>query len=173
MAGKKCYSDIKNLDKSGFYIITVNDDLPYREMNEFSEFLKENGIKHVLTKSHAEIKKVPVKEKVQFLESIKKELGLNEETDTGILKVHKDGTVEIEFNTITDERFQYNDLYIQYLEKSNIVVIGYDLTPAKIMYQFKVIKKGEIVKFKAKNEVGIFAANPGLRIFDTENMELL
>lgn len=96
---------------------------------------------------------------------------MKEEKD--LLLIHQNGTVEVELRTITDTLLQFNDLYIQYLEISNIVVIGYDLTPAKIMYQFKVIKKGEIVKFKAKNEFGIFAANPGLRIFDTENMELV
>ena len=90
-----------------------------------------------------------------------------------LLLIHQDGTVEVELRTITDVKLQYNDLVIHYLEKSNIVVIGYDLTPAQILYQFKVIKKGEIVKFKARNEVGIFAANPGLRIFDIENMELV
>lgn len=172
MAYKKCYSDIKNLDKSGFYIITVNDDLSCREMNYFSEFLKENGIKHVLTKSHAEIEKVPVKEKVQFLECIKKELGLSEETDSGIMKLHKDGTVEIEFDTITDEKFQYNDLYITYLPVSNIVVIGYDITPVEPLYTYRVIKKGERVKFKLKNEFGNLNKLPGLRVFDVENMEL-
>lgn len=163
MAGKKCYSDIKNLDKSGFYIITVNDDLSYSEMNDFSEFLKENGIKHVLTKSHAEMEKVPVKEKVQFLECI---------TNSGIMKIHKDGTVEVEFDTITDEKFQYNDLYITYLPVSNIVVIGYDITPAEPLYTYRVIKKGERVKFKLKNEFGNLNKLPGLRIFDIENMEL-
>ena len=96
---------------------------------------------------------------------------MKEEKD--LLLIHQDGTVEVELRTLTDTLLQYNDLYIQYLEKSNIVVIGFDLTPAKILYQFEVIKKGEIVKFKAKNEVGIFAANPGLKIFDTENMEHL
>ena len=67
---------------------------------------------------------------------------------SGILKVHNDGTVEVEFDTITDEKFQYNDLYITYLPVSNIVVIGYDITPAEILYTCRVIKKGERVKLK-------------------------
>ena len=90
-----------------------------------------------------------------------------------ILKIHQNGTVEIELRTITDTRLQYNDLYIQYLEKSNIVVIGYDITPAQILYQFNVIAKGEPVKFKVRNEVGILYSNPGLKVFDISNMELV
>lgn len=89
------------------------------------------------------------------------------------LKIHQNGTVEINLRTITDVRLQYNDLYIQYIEKSNIVVIGYDLTPVRVLYQFNVISKGESVKFKVRNDVGIFCSNPGLKVFDLSNMELL
>ena len=89
------------------------------------------------------------------------------------LKIHQNGTVEVELRTITDTRLQYNDLYIQYLEKSNIVVIGYDITPALILYQFNVITKGEPVKFKARNDVGILYDNPYLKVFDISNMELI
>lgn len=96
---------------------------------------------------------------------------MKEELET--LKRHQNGTVEIELRTITDTRLQYNDLYIQYLEKSNIVVIGYDMTPAQILYQFNVITKGKPVKFKVRNDVGIFCSNPGLKVFDISNMELI
>lgn len=89
------------------------------------------------------------------------------------LKIHQNGTVEIELRTITDTRLQYNDLYIQYLEKSNIVVIGYDITPAQVLYQFNVITKGEPVKFKARNNVGIFYSYPEFKVFDISNMELI
>lgn len=102
---------------------------------------------------------------MSFLDSL-----IDEELET--LKIHQNGTVEIELRTITDTRLQYNDLYIQYLEKSNIVVIGYDLTPAQILYQFNVIAKGEPVKFKIRNEVGLLYSNPGLKVFDISNMEL-
>ena len=95
----------------------------------------------------------------------------DEELET--LKIHQNGTVEIELRTITDTRLQYNDLYIQYLEKSNIVVIGFDITPAQILYQFDVIAKGEPVKFKIRNDVGILYSNPGLKVFDISNMELI
>lgn len=95
----------------------------------------------------------------------------DEELET--LKIYQNQTVEVELRTITDTRLQYNDLYIQYLEKSNIVVIGYDITPAQILYQFNVIKKGEPVKFKVRNDVGIFYSNPGLKVFDISNMELI
>ncbi|MBO7695674.1 MAG: hypothetical protein J6W16_06760 [Methanobrevibacter sp.] len=95
----------------------------------------------------------------------------DEELET--LKIHQNGIVEIELRTITDTRLQYNDLYIQYMEKSNIVVIGYDTTPAQPLYQFNVITKGEPVKFKVRNDVGIFCSNPGLKVFVISNMELI
>ena len=90
-----------------------------------------------------------------------------------LLLIHQDGTVEVELRTITDEKLQYNDLVIHYYEETNVVAIAYDTIPINILYTFRVIKKGEKVSFKARNEVGIFTANPGLRIFDTENMELI
>lgn len=95
----------------------------------------------------------------------------DEELET--LKIHQDGTIEIELRTITDTRLQYNDLYIQYIEKTNVVVIGFNFTPDKVLYQFNVIKKGEPVKFKVRNDVGIFCSNPGLKVFDISNMELI
>ena len=95
----------------------------------------------------------------------------DEELET--LKIHQDGTVEIELRTITDTRLQYNDLYIQYIEKSNIVVIGYDLTPVQVLYQFNVISKGKPVKFKVRNNIGFLYSNPGLKVFDLSNMELV
>ncbi len=103
---------------------------------------------------------------MKFLDSL-----ADEELET--LKIHKNGTVEIELRTITDSRLQYNDLYIQYLEKSNIVVIGYDITPVQILYQFNVIAKGELVKFKVRNDVGFLCSNPGLKVFEISNMELV
>ena len=96
---------------------------------------------------------------------------MNEEKD--LLLIHQDGTVEVKLRTLTDTLLQYNDLYIQYLEKSNIVVIGFDLSPVQILYQFNVIAKGEPVKFKIRNDVGFLYSNPGLKVFDISNMELL
>ena len=103
---------------------------------------------------------------MQFLDSLP-----DEELET--IKIHQNGTVEIELRTITDTLLQYNDLYIQYIEKSNIVVIGYDLTPVQVLYQFNVISKGKPVKFKVRNDVGFFYSIPGLKVFDLSNMELV
>ena len=96
---------------------------------------------------------------------------MNEEID--LLKIHQDGTVEVELRTITDGKLQFNDLVIQYYTETNVVAIAYDTIPKNILYTFRVIKQGAKVRFKARNEVGTFAANPGLRIFDIENMELI
>ena len=95
----------------------------------------------------------------------------DEERET--LKIHQNGMVEVELRTITDGKLQFNDLVIQYYTETNVVAIAYDIIPKNILYTFRVIKKGEKVKFKARNEVGIFARFPGLRIFDIENMELI
>lgn len=103
---------------------------------------------------------------MKFLDSLP-----DEEIET--LKIHQNGTVEVELRTITDGKLQFNDLVIQYYTKTNVVAIAYDTIPINILYTFRVIKKGEKVRFKARNEVGIFAAIPGLKIFDVENMELL
>ena len=90
-----------------------------------------------------------------------------------LLLIHQDGTVEVELRTITDDKLQYNDLVIHYYSETNVVAIAYDTIPKNILYTFRVIKKGEKVKFKARNEFGVFATNPGLKIFDIENMELV
>ena len=56
------------------------------------------------------------------------------------LKVLKDGTTEVEINTIVDVKLQYNDLIIQYLPNSNIICIGHDVVPFNILYTFSVIE---------------------------------
>ena len=85
-----------------------------------------------------------------------------------LLKVYKDGTTEVEMPTITDELLQHNDLFIQYLSTSNILVIGWDETPASILYTFSVIEKETPVSFKIKhNSIGF-----GLQVYDIVNMEM-
>lgn len=103
---------------------------------------------------------------MKFLDSLP-----DEEFDR--LIVHKDGTVEVELRTITENELRYNDLRIYYLQSSNIIVIDYNNYPSSFFYNYKVIEKGKPVKFKAKSEFGNLNKLPGLRIFDTENMELL
>lgn len=83
------------------------------------------------------------------------------------LVIHKDGTVEVELSTVTDGKLQVNDLFIKYLSKSNIIVIGYDTEPASIEYTFYAINKGEPVSCKCKVDMGF-----RLSVFDIKNMEL-
>lgn len=86
-----------------------------------------------------------------------------------LLKVYKDGTTEVEMETKTDEMLQYNDLFIQYLSTSNILVIGWDKTPASILYTFSVIEKEKPVSFKIKHNSNI---GFGLQVYDIVNMEM-
>lgn len=85
-----------------------------------------------------------------------------------LMKINKNGVVEVQLDTTTDERLQYNDLIIQYLKDSNIVLIAYDETPVNILYTFSVINKGKPVFFKIGHEVFGF----GLKVVDIKNMEL-
>ena len=83
-----------------------------------------------------------------------------------VLKVNENGMKEIEINTITDTKLQYNDLVIQYIEQSNIIVISYDMIPADVLYIFSVIQKGKPVSFKCcHNDIR-------LEIYEPVNMEL-
>jgi len=83
------------------------------------------------------------------------------------MKIHKDGTVEVELSTVIDGKLQFNDLFIKYLSKSNIIVIGYDTEPVSIEYTFYAINKGLPVSCKCKIDEGF-----RLSVFDIINMGL-
>jgi len=83
-----------------------------------------------------------------------------------VLKVNDNGIKEIEINTITDTKLQFNDLVIQYLEESNIISISYDTTPTTILYIYSVIKRGQPVRFKC------YHSDIRLEICEPENMEI-
>ena len=85
-----------------------------------------------------------------------------------LMKINKNGDAEVQLETITDEKLQHNDLIIQYLKASNIVLIGYDERPLNILHTFSVINQGETISFKIKHEVFGF----GLKVVDIKNMEL-
>ena len=83
-----------------------------------------------------------------------------------VLKVYDNGMKEIEINTITDTKMQFNDLVIQYLEESNIIVISYDTTPVNVLYVYSVIKRGKPASFKCCYN------GYRLEIYEPVNMEL-
>ena len=83
-----------------------------------------------------------------------------------VLKVSENGMVEVELETDIDTILQYNDLVIQYLAESNIVVIAYDMIPADVLYVFSVIQKGKPASFKC------FHNGFRLEICEPVNMEL-
>lgn len=83
-----------------------------------------------------------------------------------VLKVYNNGIKEVEINTITDTKLQFNDLVIQYSEGSNIIVISYDTTPTTILYVYSVIKRGQPVRFKC------YQSDMRLEICEPENMEI-
>ncbi len=75
------YYQINKLAKEDFYLIKVNKEMDYSEMSDFSNFLEENGIKHLIIKDGVELKNIPENEKPKFLNWIKKELGLNNDSE--------------------------------------------------------------------------------------------
>ena len=75
------YYQINKLAKEDFYLIKVDREMDYSEMTDFSNFLKENGIKHLIIKDGVELKNIPENEKPEFLNWIKKELGLNKDSE--------------------------------------------------------------------------------------------
>lgn len=83
-----------------------------------------------------------------------------------ILRVNENSMVEVELETNIDTKMQYNDLVIQYLAESNIIVIAYDMHPADVQYVFSVIKTGKPVTFKCYN------TGNRLEIYEPVNMEL-
>ena len=85
-----------------------------------------------------------------------------------LMKIEKNGDVEVQLETITDEKLQHNDLIIQYLKASNIVLIAYDERPLNILHTFSVINQGKTISFKITHEVFGF----GLKVFDIKNMEV-
>ena len=64
------------------------------------------------------------------------------------LRVDENGMKEVEINTISDTKIQFNDLIIQYIEESNIIVISYDTIPASVLFVYSVIQRGKPASFK-------------------------
>ena len=83
-----------------------------------------------------------------------------------ILKVNDNGITEIELDTVIDTKMQFNDLVIQYIAESNIVVIAYDVHPTDVLYVYSVIRKEKPVTFKCFNN------GHRLEVYEPVNMEL-
>ena len=84
-----------------------------------------------------------------------------------MIKINRDCSVDVEMQTITDTKLQYNDLVIQYLSKENQIVIYFDCKDSQLRYIYQVQKKGRKVYFKINNCFPF-----GLRLTDIKNLEI-
>ena len=71
------------------------------------------------------------------------------------LKVNENGMAEFELETVIDTKLQFNDLVVQYIRESNIVVISYDMIPADVLYVYSVIQKEKTVSFKCEQSFSV------------------
>ena len=84
------------------------------------------------------------------------------------LKIHRNGTVEISLSTMGDISLKYNDLLIEYIKSTNIVVLKIDLPAVKWpQYMLKVLKPGLKVNFKCRFDFQYMRIN----IFDCRNIK--
>ena len=70
--------EIKKLDKNDFHVFRVDADTDYQTMGYLSEFLDKRNIKNVIIRNDFDVKSLRAADKKDLLESIKKEIGLEE-----------------------------------------------------------------------------------------------
>lgn len=73
--------EIKKLDKNDFHVFRVDADTDYRTMSYLSEFLDNRNIKHVIFRNDFDVKSIRAADKKDLLAYIKKELGLNNDSE--------------------------------------------------------------------------------------------
>lgn len=157
--------DIKTIQKDAFNVIKFGNDTDFSTLDAISQELDKQGIKHILLSDNFDIKTLAAKDKLELLEYIKKEIGLEDKTDS--LIIHQDATVEVVLRTITDTKLQFNDLVIEYKSKDNCVHVTYDVKDSQYEAILKVIHQGQDVSFKSKIDMFHFPCN---RLFDFVNL---
>ncbi len=70
--------EIKKLDIDDFHVFRVDADTDYQTMGYLSEFLDKRNIKNVIIRNDFDVKSLRATDKKDLLESIKKEIGLEE-----------------------------------------------------------------------------------------------
>ena len=122
---KNTIIEVKQLKKDAFNVIRFGNDTDFSTLDAISQELDKQGIKHILLSDNFDIKTLAAKDKLELLEYIKKEIGLEDKTDS--LIIHQDATVEVVLRTTSDTKLQFNDLVIEYKSKDNCVHVTYDV----------------------------------------------
>ena len=163
---KNTIIEVKQLKKDAFNVIRFGNDTDFSTLDAISQELDKQGIKHILLSDNFDIKTLAAKDKLELLEYIKKEIGLEDKTDS--LIIHQDATVEVVLRTTSDTKLQFNDLVIEYKSKDNCVHVTYDVKDSQYEAILKVIHQGQDVSFKSKIDMFHFPCN---RLFDFVNLE--
>ena len=70
--------EIKKLDKSCFYLVTVDESYDFQTMANIADILDKQGIKSVVMPKNINFKELPAESKDELLEYIKREIGIKE-----------------------------------------------------------------------------------------------
>ena len=74
----KLIKEIKSLNKNDFHVFRVDADTDCKTMSDFSEYLDEIHINHIVIRSGISIKSLAARDKKELFEYIKKEIGLED-----------------------------------------------------------------------------------------------
>lgn len=74
----KQIKEIKTINTNDFHFIRINNDIDFSTMCDLSEYLEKKDIKHILLVKDFNIKSMPLNDKKELIEQIKKEIGLEE-----------------------------------------------------------------------------------------------
>lgn len=79
---------IKKLDKSEFYLVSVDDNTDFETMTNIADILDREGIKSVVMPKNINFKELPAKSKDELLEYIKREIGIKDGFDVALTPNH-------------------------------------------------------------------------------------
>lgn len=78
MTKEEFVREIKKLDKSEFYLVSVDDNTDLETMANIADILDRQGIKSVVMPKNINFKELPAKSKDELLEYIKREIGIKD-----------------------------------------------------------------------------------------------
>lgn len=76
--------EIKKLDKSCFYLVTVDESYDFQTMANIADILDRQGIKSVVMPKNINFKELPAESKGKLLEYIKREIGIKDGFDVAL-----------------------------------------------------------------------------------------
>ena len=74
----KQIKEIKTLNVNDFHFIRTDNDIDFSTLCDLSEYLDKKNIKHILLSKDFDIKSMPLNDKKELLEQVKKEIGLED-----------------------------------------------------------------------------------------------